>query len=342
MIFYIFLIFSIFLVGGILFLIFYGVYAIMQEYRADRVPALLYHRFLSKEKVEKGEIIDHDRTYTCYDTAFAEQMAYLHGAGYTSISLDDFVAFLDGKQSLPPKPILITCDDGFMSNYLHAFPILKKYQMKATIFVTPDPASENFKKYASLDVPLTHEQLREMTNSGVSIESHGMTHRYLTELEPEVVRWELQESKRVLATITQKPVHFLAIPSGAYNKTVKNLAKEADYKAVFCMLKGSNNARSDRFALRRVVIARDFTLEDFQKVLEPATACHLRLTSFVQNLLLRLLGPQGLDALRDRLYRTRLASLLISGQLKSFGGGLAVVMGVMLSLIGAILLGWLL
>jgi len=203
--------------------------------------------------------------------------------------------------------------------------------MKATIFVTPDQESDNFKKYASLDLPLTHQQMREMSDYGISIESHGLTHRYLSEMEPEAIRHELEESKRVLEGILKKPVQFLAIPSGAYNKTVRQLVKEAGYKAAFCMLKGTNNARSGRYTLRRLVIARHFTLEDFKSILTPAIAFQLRITSVLQNFLFNtLLGPARCDALRDSLYRTRLGSFLIREQLRYFAGGLAVIIFVTL------------
>jgi peptidoglycan/xylan/chitin deacetylase (PgdA/CDA1 family) len=320
------------ILGGISFLMIYGVYTVLQEYRRDRVPALVYHRFLPREKVDAGEIANHEPTYVSYDTAFAEQMAYLHREGYVTIPLDDFVGFQKGKASLPAKPILLTFDDGFMSVYRYAFPILKRYGMKATVFVTPDPDSENFKKHAAVDSPLTPEQMREMSDYGIAIESHGMTHRYLTEMEPELARWELEESKRVLEGVVQKPVQFLAIPSGAYNRTVKRLAKEAGYRAVFGMMKGSNHTGSDRYALRRMVIARDFTLEDFRKVLQPAATCYLRLISFLQNLLLNLIGPRRLDALRNHLFRMKLARLLIHGQLRSPRGPLASIVCVALTI----------
>jgi peptidoglycan/xylan/chitin deacetylase (PgdA/CDA1 family) len=338
MLFYILAIFAASLLSSMAFLIGYGVYTILQEYRRDRVPALVYHRFLPKEKVDKGEIVNHEPTYVSYDTAFAEQMAYLHREGYTTISLDDFVAFQEGKASLPPKPIILTFDDGFTSVYRYAFPVLKRYRMKATIFVTPDPESENFKKHAAVDLPLTPDQMREMSDYGIAIESHGMTHRYLTEMTPELARWELEESKKVLERIVRKPVQFLAIPSGAYNRNVRRLAKEAGYKAVFGMLKGSNHARSDRYALRRMVIARDFTLADFRAVLRPAATCYLRLISFLQNLLLSLLGPRRLDVLRNRLFRMKLARLLIHGQLRSSTARSAPTVCVALT-IGMIILG---
>jgi peptidoglycan/xylan/chitin deacetylase (PgdA/CDA1 family) len=333
MLFYISLAVTACLLGSLAFMAIYAVYTIVQEYRRDRVPALVYHRFLPREKVDTGEIINHEPTYVSYDTAFAEQMAYLHREGYKPIAMNDFVAFQEGRATLPAKPILLTFDDGFMSVYRYAFPILKQYGMQATIFVTPDPDSENFKKHAAVDSPLTPEQMREMSLHGIAIESHGMTHRYLTEMAPKLARWELEESKKVLEGIVQKPVQFLAIPSGAYNRTVKRLTKEVGYQAVFGMLKGSNHAGSDRYALRRMVIARDFTIEDFQKVLHPAATCYLRMMSFVQNSLLTLLGPRRLDALRHHLFRVKLARLLIHGQWKLFKSRSAPIACVVLILV---------
>jgi len=313
--------------AGLLFLVLYAIVAIIQEYRDDRVPVLLYHHFIPKAGVEKQGAINCDPVYACYDTAFDEQMAYLQKEGYAAISLDHFIAFQDGKKPLPPKPVILTFDDGFMSNYLYAFPILKKYGMTATIFVTLDPGCENFRKYGSIDSPLTRDQIREMSDYGISMQSHTMTHRYLTELDPKIVRWELGQSKRDLERIVQKRVRFLAIPTGAYNRGVKRLVKEVGYKAAFCMLKGTNNSHSDRYALRRLVVARDFAIEDFQKLLKPATACYLRITSLLQNVLFNtLLGPAKFDALRDRLYHTRVGSLLARAQLRYVAACLAALM----------------
>jgi peptidoglycan/xylan/chitin deacetylase (PgdA/CDA1 family) len=188
--------------------------------------------------------------------------------------------------------------------------------MTATIFMTVDRDADNFKKYAMVDAPLTDAQLREMSGSGVAIESHSMTHRYLSVQDPDTIRWELSESRKSLAETLGKPVRFLAIPSGAYSPAVKRLVQETGYAAAFCMLKGSNNRGSDPFALRRLVIARDFTLDDFKRSLQPSTACYLRLTSSIQNALLYFLGPGGLDGLRNLVYRSRIGTSLIRGQLK--------------------------
>jgi peptidoglycan/xylan/chitin deacetylase (PgdA/CDA1 family) len=326
MLLYLAVIIAVVFTGALLSLVAYATLSLFQEYRRDRVPALLYHHFAPKEPNHDGAERTYDPVYFCYESAFDEQMNYLHERGYTTISLDDFIAFQDGRKTLPPKPIILTFDDGFVSNYLYAFPKLKKYGMTATIFVVLDRNAENFAKYASVDAPLTREQMKEMSDYGLSLESHSMTHRYLTELAPDDVRWELRESKTVLETVLDKQVQFLAIPTGAYNKRIKQQVKDAGYQAAFCMRKGTNNRRSDRYALRRLVVARDFTIDDFQRLLMPRTACSLRILSFLQDLLFNtFLGPSRCDALRNRLYRTRLASFFIHGQLKYLLASLAAV-----------------
>ena len=307
----------------------YAVYSMLVERRQDRVPVLLYHRFISKQNRHRAEAGNIDRSYAIFDTNFAAQMDYLDQSGYSTISLDEFIAYQKDGHPLPPKPIIITFDDGFESNYLHAFPILKKHGMTAIVFATPDRESENFKKYAASDAPLTILQMKEMSENGISIQSHAMTHRYLSELDPEIIRWELAESKRVLEENVGKKVSYLAIPSGAYNRTVKNLAKETGYTAVFCMLKGTNNKHSDRFALRRLVVGQDFSMDDFRRILRPGTASYLRIESFLQNALFVLLGPARLDELRDFLYRSCLGSFLAAGKIKYWLSGFAALCAIL-------------
>ena len=311
-------------------------YSAVQEYRTDRIPALLYHHFAPGKSADRETSNDYHPVYFCYEEAFDQQMSYLQHEGYTTIVLDDFIAFQKNQKPLPPKPIILTFDDGFMSNYLYALPILTKYEMTATLFMTVDRAASNFIKYAAVDSPLTDLQLKEMNAQGVAVESHSMTHPYLSDLTPDLIWWELFESRKSLETLLQKPIKFIAIPSGAYNQTVKRLVRQAGYEAAFCMLKGTNNRGSDPYALRRLVIGRDFTLEDFRRILEPRSALFLRLTSSIQNALLFLLGPEGLDALRDFIYRVPLGTSLIRGQLRYVVPGIAAV--VVLSLIGMLVI----
>jgi hypothetical protein len=95
------------------------------------------------------------------------------------------------------------------------------------------------------------------------------------------------------------------------------------------MLKGTNNKRSDRFALRRLVVGQDFSLEDFRRMLRPGTASYLRIESFLQNALFALLGPARLDDLRDFLYRSCVGSFLGGGKIKYWLSGVAALCAIL-------------
>jgi len=296
-----------------------------QEHRSDRIPALLYHRLISKERFDRGEIRSTERSYVAFDTHFAAQMQALQAAGYTTLHLDDYLAMRRGEQGRPPRPILVTFDDGFRSVYLHAFPALRRLGMKATLFMTPDRSSENFAKNAPLDGPLSDDELREMSAAGIAIESHGMTHRYLTDLDAGTVRWELAESRRALEATVGRPVRFLAIPSGAYDGTVRRLARETGYAAVFSMGKGTMNLDSDLFALKRLVVGRDLDAAGLLALLEPHNVFLMRLTSTLQVTFSRLFGMRSLDRLRALILRLPFGAALIRRPALLLAAGLSTL-----------------
>lgn len=293
-----------------IFIIISLAYSFSQEFRKDRVPALCYHRLLSRDDLAKG-VPNNERIYVSYADRFEEQMKYLMDNGYNAISMDDFVACVEGRKNLPEKPIMITFDDGFESVYKYAYPVLKKYNLTATIFATPDPESENFKVLKGIDCRLTDEQMKEMSHNGVCIESHGMTHRFLTNLPEGKLEWELKESKSTLERITGKSVNFLAIPGGAYNRRVRKIAKEIGYKAIFGQQKGSNNPKSDLFSLRRIVVERDFTLDHFAKAITPLGAFQMRIIGWLKRVPQKFLGYRRGDIFRNWLYQSKMGPIFI-------------------------------
>lgn len=307
-------------------------YVHAQEHRPDRIPALLYHRLIAKERYDRGEIRSEERSYVAFDTFFAAQMEALQKAGYTTLHLDDYLKMRRGGMPRPERPILVTFDDGFRSNYLYAFPVLRRLGMKATIFMTPDRSSENFAKNAPLDEPLSDDELREMSAAGIDIQSHSMTHRYLTDLDVHTIRWELAESRRVLEETVGRPVRFLAIPSGAYNGTIRKLAHETGYHAVFSMGKGTMNLKSDLFALKRLVVGRDLDAAGLMRLLEPGNVFLLRLTSTVQVTFSRLFGMRSLDRLRALILRLPFGAALIRRPAVLLAAGIAT-----LAVLGAVL-----
>ena len=107
---------------------------------------------------------------------FDHQMKYLRDNGYHTISPDELYEALAGSGNLPENPVMITFDDGYEDNYTNAYPILKKYGFKATIFVVTGFLDKHKKGYLSWD------EAREMNKNGINIESHTVNHRSMTDL----------------------------------------------------------------------------------------------------------------------------------------------------------------
>jgi peptidoglycan/xylan/chitin deacetylase (PgdA/CDA1 family) len=221
-----------------------------------RVPILMYHWFAAQTapgRPRKGN------PYRLCQCAFEEQMQHLASQCYRAISLDDFVAHATAGAILPSKPVIITLDDGLESAYRVAYPILEKYGFTGTFFVAT----------SSIGSPgvMTLKQLAEMSQHGMAIQSHSLTHRRLAELSPAQIAVELSESKVVLETRLGRPVRFLAIPNGAYDGRVKRIAKETGYAAVVTSDLGTNDARADLYSLKRIPIKSGVTLSRFAQYL---------------------------------------------------------------------------
>ena len=194
---------------------------------------------------------------------FDAQMNYLNSHGYVSITPDELYSGLNGELELPKKPVLITFDDGYADNYTNAFPILKSYGMRATIFVIPAFVGV-------YDNYLTWDEIREMEDGGITIESHTMNHYKLEELADDEIRSELLNSKQILEENLGHPVEFLAYPTGTYNLHIAGIAKEVGYKGAFTIKYGNVDLGSNFFALERVPIfnTAGHTMKNFYERIE--------------------------------------------------------------------------
>lgn len=178
---------------------------------------------------------------------FDAQMAYLAEHGYHTITPGELYDSLSTGEELPENPVLITFDDGYKDNYQQAYPILQKYGFKATVFVITGflDKQPNY---------LTWQQAKEMEQNGISIESHTVSHKSMTELTDDQLREELVNSKKAIENHLDKKVDFVAYPTGTYNLHIANLVKEAGYKAAFTIKYGNVDKASNVYALERVPI----------------------------------------------------------------------------------------
>ncbi len=310
-------------------------FMITLEFRSDRIPIILYHRLISKADAERGAVRDDEMIFVSYDISFAEQMAYLQQEGYTTLDFDDLVAIRTGRMKQPSKSILITFDDGYLSNYLFAFPALRRHGQKATIFVPPEPDKHTRELIAGIDGFLSEDQMRELSEHGISIQSHTLTHCVLTEFDDATVRYELEESKRRLTEITKKPVHHIAIPRAGYNRGIRRLVEDAGYQTACCNKKGSANGSSDLLALPRIVIERDMSIDDFARSLAPRAAALIRIVGNIKRIPEYLGGPGFAQKVRGLLYGGPFQALFRTRNLK-----VALAVGAFVYLAGSLLFTW--
>ena len=187
---------------------------------------------------------------------FDAQMNYLVENGYIAITPDALLSALEGELELPPKPVLITFDDGYSDNYENAFPILQKYGLRATIFVIPALVGK--------EGYMTWDELKEMEENGITMQSHTLNHIALEELPDDGLRTELLKSKQILEEQLGHAVDFVAYPTGTYNLHIAGIAREVGYKGAFTIKYGNVDLGSNFFALERVPIFQTpTTMKDF-------------------------------------------------------------------------------
>ena len=155
--------------------------------------------------------------------------------------------------------VYITFDDGYEDNYTYAFPLMKKYNIKATIFIITDLIGE--KGY------LNENQIKEMVSSGlVSFQCHTSSHANLTLLDESTLYRELTESKRKLESITNQPVTAISYPYGKFNGKV--IAAAAQLFTVGVTTKGPNLfAGNNILTLPRYGISNSFDINHFKRII---------------------------------------------------------------------------
>ncbi len=206
-----------------------------------RVPILMYHYVRVNpnpvDRIGAGLSVNPD--------LFARQMAYLADAGYTPVTLADVYAAWTAGQPLPPKPVVLTFDDGYRDFYTAAYPVLKGRGFKATVYVIVD----------FLDRPayLTWDMLANLLAEGlVTVGSHTLTHVDLSTAPAERVRREIFESKQRLEGRLGIPVTDFSYPSGRYNGAVVGLVDAAGYRTAVTTRPGNILRLEERLTLPRV------------------------------------------------------------------------------------------
>jgi len=141
------------------------------------------------------------------------------------------------------RGVAITFDDGFASVFEHAFPILRRYRLPATVFVVAGTLGAHERPVDWLDRPpaagpprtLTRERILEMREAGIRFGSHGFAHADLTTLEGDDVDRDLRDSRELLEDLLDEPIPFVAYPRGRHDRRVRAAARRAGYTHGFAL-----------------------------------------------------------------------------------------------------------
>jgi peptidoglycan/xylan/chitin deacetylase (PgdA/CDA1 family) len=218
-----------------------------------RVPVLLYHKI---DKPGDGVLV---RGGFTPPARFARQLGYLKKQGFAFYTTSELIRHYREHGVFPHNGIALTLDDGWKDNYFNAFPILRQFSVKATVFLVPSCIGEvSIKAMAPGEKPRAHlsrEEILEMSRCGIEFGSHTVNHRWLPDLPLTEAKYEIEESKRQLEELVQQPCNVFAYPAGFYNEAVKELVAGAGYQAAFTTDYGPSEPL-DIFALNRIEILR--------------------------------------------------------------------------------------
>jgi peptidoglycan/xylan/chitin deacetylase (PgdA/CDA1 family) len=253
---------------------------------------LLYHDLDSSEyPSEKKDLATKETVARLQE--FEAHMAYLAAKGRNVISMKQFIE-KQAQNNVSDKDIVLSFDDGHMSNHRLAFPVLQKYDFHATFFIIADRIGAQYH--------MSQEDLLEFVDAGMDIGSHGLTHTYLPNLSQQKIEIELSESKKTIEDIIHQPVRCFAYPGGHYDDTVLKCIRESDYTAAASCIVGWNNSKTDLFLLRRVEIRRGTSVTDFERAISSNNIFIYQGIDRAKSGIKKIVGLKNYETLRKKIY----------------------------------------
>lgn len=220
---------------------------------AVQVPILMYH-YISVPP-EDADIYRTDLSVT--PQQFRAQMQYLVDNGYTALDLYELGLAVAGKMALPPRPVIITVDDGYVDNYLYAFPILQELGLKATFFIITEFVDQGYAAYMSWPM------IETMAAAGMRMEPHTKTHLNLDGQERDFVVYQILGSQQTMAAHIGYTPSYFAYPGGRYDAQTIEVLRELDFWGAVTTSGGKWHSFEGRYEWQRLRIRNTTTLPEF-------------------------------------------------------------------------------
>jgi peptidoglycan/xylan/chitin deacetylase (PgdA/CDA1 family) len=272
--------------------------SVWQQSRRPRVLCLMYHRLAPRRECESIQGVN--RHYTVPVEEFEKQIAYLKQERFRFLTADEASRFSRRKLELDQPAVMLTFDDGCVSVFEAALPILQRHGVPATAFITTDPTAYIF-DYGQRR--LSRDELSTLDRANVRCESHAVTHRPLMQLTDEELTAELADSKSELQQVLGREVKYLSAPGNWVDQRVVRLAKQSGYEAIWVSEPGSLQRGSNPFGLPRLNVDGTASIKQFAASLTPWGVAQRSLVYAAKSLPKRLLGPRLWYSLRSQLLR---------------------------------------
>jgi peptidoglycan/xylan/chitin deacetylase (PgdA/CDA1 family) len=206
-----------------------------------------------------------DPSLTISSAQFELQLKRLRRFRFSSIRPSMWLDWITKGAPLPPRPVLLTFDDGFADTARYGFPLLKKYGFTAIMFVVTSAiggSNEWDEALGWVSQPLmTADEIRRWSREGIEFGSHTHTHPDLRELTVKQMREELCKSRDALAALIDQPVECFAYPFGYYNETVVDMTRQV-FRTAFTCDEGLNSGDVDALRLRRSMVVPEHAMFD--------------------------------------------------------------------------------
>lgn len=215
----------------------YDVTPSVQAKGTVRVPIFMYHRI---EPVPEGQSSFKSGLYVD-PVDFEKEMAYLVKKNYKTISMEEYATLLKTGKNPSQKTVVLTFDDGSSSQYINAYPILKKYGLMGVFYIISQRSGIN------------QAQTKEMSDNGMEIGSHSSRHPDLTKVtDPNELASEIISSRYALQSATGKTVSSFCYPGCGYNSTVLSYVGSAGYTTATSCGSKVDNYPAHAYTLSRV------------------------------------------------------------------------------------------
>jgi len=272
----------------ILICIYFGGYFYINQSNKGKVTVLAYHHFMDEQEKEQYAKNNYNVIST---TKFEEQLRYLKENKYQSIKPKDLECYMKNKCKLPEKAVLITIDDGNISTYYKALPLLEKYNFNSLVFVISSRVNAVTEAWDPKRLAyLGEDKIQEikMKHKSMSIGSHShQLHDLINGQNPSFAKTkneifeDVKKSKEILNA------EYYAYPFGVSSSKYIDALKEADYKMAFTFkdYKMASN-KNDQYTIPRVEIRGDYDMKQFKNALK----AKLTLTQYTKKIIKKSIG----------------------------------------------------